>query len=302
MTSTFASALDLIAWCLKGEGLNYAVSSDDKAQDSDNSREYVLTKIQNKDFTRNEIVTVKICLEDVNFPLTISKSVCEILSLEYILPLIKDCIDGKCPACNCTFNLRKALDEAKNKFYKNKNTNNTRSELGGTGNLGKVPTVGEMGNRVMSNAFENRINDTNDTNYTNYTSYTNNTNNTTSAGDFKPGYEDEYQLQQHNRNDLNFNKPLQGRLTNPSTTFGDFDLYPNGERIGHFGDPMAMGGMGGMGGMHPTFDDPLFQQQQVQNQGRRQRGPNRGANIRYDDPTGGNTGPFGGYGGYGGFI
>lgn len=185
------------------------------------------------------------------------------------------------------------MDEAKTNFYKNKDTTkinkNIRSELDGTSDLGKVPTVSETVNRVINDTFKNRINDT---------IYANDT---TPGRDFKPGYEDEYQLQQHNRNDLDYNKPLQGGLTNPST-FGDFDLYPNGERIGHFGDPMAMGTISGIGGMHPTFDDPLFQQQQGQNQRRGQRGPNRGANIRYDDPTGGDTEAFGGYDGYGGFI
>lgn len=317
MTSTFYSALDLIAWSLKGEGLNYAVSS------GENGDEYLLTKIHSGrrertpegageqpahgDGTGRTVpeaadgVVVHVSSKGVGFPLTISNSVREIVSKKWILPCLRKCISaaGSRDGENVrTLELRQALDDSKKEFYNSSssssNGSSAGSKLGGdneTAVSSKWPETGRLGNtddlnrQFVSETPENR--------------HSGSSSGRLFEGERMPGFEDEFQLQPGNRNDQTgpFGPGANAGVPG-GASFGDFDLYPNGERQGHWGDPLGgaagtaggLGGIGGLGGMHPTFDDPLFRG--AGRGGRRGAGGRGGfgPNIRYDDPTGGSGG------------
>lgn len=279
MTTTFNSGLDLIARCLRGEGLNYAVSST-------GNDEYILSKINNNNHDKvddnndNDII-IKLITNDVNFPLTISNSVFRILCDKWILPLIKNyIINGSTTDddnSKINFELKNALKQAKDEFYKNGLNNNNNMN---------VSNININTNGIINTSINTNINS--------------NTTTSTPSSDFefKPKFEDEFQLQPNNRNDDIFN--INNNNTNELYRgYGDRDLYPNGERNGNWNNPLSGGfdigdpsSLPGIGGMYPTFDDPLFQQHRQQQQQPQRRGNGlygMRPNIRYDDPTGGNN-------------
>ena len=307
MTSTFYSALDLIAWSLKGEGLNYAVSS------GENGEEYLLTKIHSGrrsdgssgateiEGTGPDVpdgVMVHVSSKGVNFPLTVSNSVREIVSKKWILPSLRRSIaaaergqDDEGPGRGVE--LRQALDDSKSEFY-----NGGGSKLGGItgagGSQGVVmpgSTSGQARQRLSEEIAPGELPEMTGSGARRHYD-----------GEQMPGFEDEFQLQPGSRNDLRepFGVGPDASVPGASSPFGDFDLYPNGERHGHWGDPLGgaagtAGGLGGLGGMYPQFDDPLFRGGGGRGSGSA-RGGSRGGrggfgpNIRYDDPTGGSGG------------
>lgn len=270
MTSTFNSTLDLVAWCLKGEGLNYAVSYC-------NGEEYKLTKIRsngdnNVDDTKS--VNIYINSDGVSFPLTISKSVSEIVSKEHILPLMRNIISGiDKSGQNGRIYLRNVLDESKDSFYKPKvglemklpinYNNNNNNNININMNIHNIPNFDDSYSKP--------------------------------GVEDMPRFEDEYELQKGRRHDRFF-MPLpefgdDNNVSNRYRSFGDADLYPNGDRNGQWGSFNPIGGspMGNTrGGMYPTFDDPLFHP--GGNDNNNQPNPRDGKsgtgkpNIRYDEP------------------
>lgn len=316
MTSTFYSALDLIAWSLKGEGLNYAVSG------GENGDEYLLTKIHSgrrsddgggattMDSAAADVpdgVVVHVGSGGVSFPLTVSNSVREIVSKKWILPSLRRSIEAAErglaeEGADGGVELRKALDDSKSEFYSGGGSSSQMGGIAGVvpGSSGGVasqraPAESPAGSPAHfpeeqgSGAGARRL----------------------PAGEQMPGFEDDFQLQPGNRNDLRGPFGAWPDSAGPaaaasSSSFGDFDLYPNGERTGQWGDPLGgaagtaggpggLGRLGGLGGMHPQFDDPLFRGGLGGSRGSSRDGPRRGRggfgpNIRYDDPTGGSHG------------